>query len=209
MDILFIFFKFTHRFISCSGVGNILNKIATKIRSYWVSSKFKYCHKTVRFGRIAKISCPEYITISERTTFRDYIYLTVWSLAPKISPPSLKIGSDCNFGAYNHITCSNKIEIGNGVLTGKWVTITDNSHGETDYESLQIPPNKRPIVSKGSVVIGNNVWIGDKATILPGVIIGDNSVVAANAVVTKNVPSYSVVGGNPARILSNSILYKR
>ena len=45
------------------------------------------------------------------------------------------------------------------------------------------------------------MWIGDKATILPGVTIGDGVVVAANAVVTKDVPAYSVVGGNPARIL--------
>lgn len=79
--------------------------------------------------------------------------------------------------------------------------ITDNSHGETDYDSLKMPPIKRPITSKGPVIIGNNVWIGDKATILPGVTIGDGSVIAANAVVTKDVPPYSVVGGNPAIVL--------
>lgn len=79
--------------------------------------------------------------------------------------------------------------------------ITDNSHGETDYDSLKMLPIKRPITSKGPVIIGNNVWIGDKATILPGVTIGDGSVIAANAVVTKDVPPYSVVGGNPAIVL--------
>lgn len=113
----------------------------------------------------------------------------------------LKIGSHCSFGAFNHITCANKVIIGDYCLTGKWVTITDNSHGETDYDSLCMPPGKRPVTSKGPVIIGTNVWIGDKATILPGVTIGDGVVVAANAVVTKDVPAYSVVGGNPARIL--------
>lgn len=88
-------------------------------------------------------------------------------------------------------------------MTGKWVTITDNSHGDTDYNSLSIPPIKRPVTSKGPVFIGNNVWIGDKATILPGVTIGDGAVIAANAVVTKDVPPYSVVGGNPVRILKS------
>ena len=68
-------------------------------------------------------------------------------------------------------------------------------------EHLQIPPLKRPIISKGEVVIGNNVWIGDKATILPGVTIRDSVVVAANAVVTKDVPAYSMVAGNPAKII--------
>lgn len=83
------------------------------------------------------------------------------------------------------------------------MTITDNSHGETDYDSLCMPPSKRLITSKGPVIIGNNVWIGDKATILPGVTIGDGVVVAANAVVTKDVPAYSVVGGNPVKILKS------
>lgn len=117
--------------------------------------------------------------------------------------PFLKIGSHCAFGAFNHITCANKVIIGDYCLTGKWGTITDNSHGETDYNSLCLPPSKRLIISKGPVIIGNNVWIGDKATILPGVTIGDGVVVAANAVVTKDVPAYSVVGGNPARILKS------
>ena len=89
------------------------------------------------------------------------------------------------------------------MLTGKWVTITDNSHGETDKTTLGMRPQERPITSKGPVIIGNNVWIGDKATILPGVTIGDGAVIAANAVVTKDVPAYSVVGGNPARVIKN------
>ena len=115
--------------------------------------------------------------------------------------PYLKIEDNCNFGAYNHITCANKVVIGEYCLTGKWVTITDNSHGETDYDSLLLPPKQRDITTKGPVVIGKNVWIGDKATILPGVTIGDGAVIAASAVVTKDVPAYSVVGGNPAKIM--------
>ena len=114
--------------------------------------------------------------------------------------PELTIGSCCYFGAYNHITCANKIVIGDDLLTGKWVTITDNSHGATDYDSLQVEPIRRPIESKGPVNIGNNVWIGDKATILPGVTIGDGAVIAANCVVTKDVPACCVVAGNPGKL---------
>ncbi|MEF2552368.1 CatB-related O-acetyltransferase [Aurantimonas sp. A2-1-M11] len=54
---------------------------------------------------------------------------------------------------------------------------------------------------KGDTRIGNDVWIGEKATIMPGVTIGDGAIVAAHAVVTRDVPSYGVVGGNPARLI--------
>ena len=106
--------------------------------------------------------------------------------------------------AYNHITCANKIIIGDSLLTGKWVTITDNSHGETDKVTLGMRPQKRPISSKGPVEIGNNVWIGDKATILPSVTIGDGAVIAANSVVIKDVLAYGVVGGNPAKVIKRN-----
>ena len=91
--------------------------------------------------------------------------------------------------------------IGNGVLTGRFVLITDNAHGGTAKEELVIAPASRTIVSKGEVVIGNNVWLGDKVTILPGIHIGDGAVIGANSVVTKNIPAYAVACGNPARII--------
>ena len=58
-------------------------------------------------------------------------------------------------------------------------------------------------MSKGEVVIGNNVWIGDKATILAGVTVGDNVIVGANSVVTKDIPSNTMVAGVPARIINS------
>lgn len=119
--------------------------------------------------------------------------------------PVLIIGDDCNFGAFTHITCSNKIIIKNNLLSGKWVTISDNNHGNTDLDSLSIHPIEREIVSKGSVIIEDDVWIGDKVTILSNVVIGKGAVVAANSVVTKSVPSYSVVAGNPAKIIKKNI----
>lgn len=177
----------------------ILDK-CNALYSEWISAKMASCGQCVRFLKIGMLHCPQYIHIGNNTSFGKEIYLTSWDSGGK---PFLKIGDNCRFGAYNHITCANKVIIGNNCLTGKWVTITDNSHGETDSATLKISPIKRAITSKGPVVIGNNVWIGDKATILPGVSIGDGAVVAANAVVTKNVPSYSVVGGNPARIIKS------
>lgn len=148
----------------------------------------------------------EHIYIGEGTHIGEHCIITAWesTYAGGDFHPEIKIGKGCGLGEYNHITSTNKIIIGDNLLTGRWVTITDNSHGETDYATLQIPPILRIVTSKGPVVIGNNVWIGDKATILPGVTIGDGVVVAANSVVTKDVPEYCVVAGNPAKIIKKT-----
>lgn len=179
------------------------SNVIKKLRSYWLLSIFAKCHSTVTFGKIGRIHGSKCITIAEKTKFGDFCYLTCW---PELvnKKPTLDVGANCNFGGFNHITCTNKIAIGNNILTGRWVTITDNNHGDTSQEMLQMHPLNRPIVSKGSVIIEDDVWIGDKATILAGVHIGKGSVIAANAVVTKDVPAYSIAAGNPAKILKRN-----
>lgn len=172
------------------------------IRSKWLIPQFKSCGKNSRFEEIGMLVGAENISIGDFCFFTKGFYLTAWTKNGKNG--NITIGNSCDFGAYNHITATNKIVIGDNLLTGKWVTITDNSHGESTFEMMQIHPSKRPNVSKGPVIIGKNVWIGDKVTILPGVTIGDGAIIAANAVVTKNVPSYSIVAGNPARILKQT-----
>jgi acetyltransferase-like isoleucine patch superfamily enzyme len=143
------------------------------------------------------------IRVGDNTYFGKNLQLTAWhSNEDGKAKPTIMIGQNCKFGNYNHITAINSIVIGNGVLTGKFVTITDNSHGNPCIcRQLNIPPAERPTFSKGGVVIGDNVWIGDKATILPNVTIGDGCIIGANAVVTKDIPAFCVVGGNPAIII--------
>ena len=68
---------------------------------------------------------------------------------------------------------------------------------------MNISPYCRPLISKGPVIIEDNVWIGEKVSIMPGVHIGFGAIIAANAVVTTDIPSYCVVGGIPAKIIKN------
>ena len=174
--------------------------------AYWVRNSFKSCPLSVRFGKIGCLHDTECISIGEKCGFADYIYLTAWKeYQGDHFTPELVIGKRCSFGAFNHITCINKVIIGDNCLTGKWVTISDNNHGTTDFDILHEAPVKRKLYTKGPVIIGNNVWIGDKATILGGVTVGDGAVIAANSVVTKDVPAYSVVGGNPARVIKRGV----
>jgi UDP-3-O-[3-hydroxymyristoyl] glucosamine N-acyltransferase len=112
--------------------------------------------------------------------------------------PILRIGNNCTLGMYNTINCCNRIEIGDNFLSGKNVTINDTSHGEFERGQLKMAPIDRPLLSKGAITIGRNVWVGDNVVILGNVKIGDGVIVAAGSVVIKDVPSYSLVAGVPA-----------
>lgn len=171
--------------------------------SQWISSKLK-CHDCAFRRPINNICGEKYITIGKGTDFGKQMVLTAWDQYDDDTfSPEIHIGERCHFGDYVHITAINHITIGNDVLTGRWVTITDNSHGATNLDTLHTAPIDRHLVSKGPVVIGDKVWIGDKATILPGVTIGEGSIIAANAVVTKDVPAYTIVAGNPAKTIKS------
>ena len=85
------------------------------------------------------------------------------------------------------------IVLGDSALIGHNVVLATLNHDEE--------PVKRHILHPAPIVLGKNVWIGANATVVPGVSIGDGAVVAAGAVVTKDVPPNVVVGGVPARIL--------
>ena len=63
------------------------------------------------------------------------------------------------------------------------------------------PPDAPVWPNKGDTMVGNDVWLGNSAVVMPGVTIGDGAIVATSAVVTKNVPPYAIVGGNPAAVL--------
>lgn len=112
--------------------------------------------------------------------------------------PSIIIGEGTWVGKHCSIAAINKVEIGKHVLFAGYVHITDHSHG---YEDITMPISPQPLISKGPVTIEDDCWLGFGCEILSGVHIGKHCVVAARAVVTKDVPPYSIVAGNPARIV--------
>jgi acetyltransferase-like isoleucine patch superfamily enzyme len=106
---------------------------------------------------------------------------------------NITIGNNVFFNTGCSFQDRGGIRIGNGSMLGMNVTIATLNHG------LSI--ETRNITYPSPVIIGDNVWIGSNATILPGVTIGNNSVVAAGAVVTKDVPENTVVAGVPAKVV--------
>jgi len=109
----------------------------------------------------------------------------------------LKIGDHSNIGAYNYIGCSGYIEIGNDVMLSPRVSIYSENHNFSDIET----PIKSQGVSKGITIIEDNCWIAANSIILSNVKIKRGSIVAAGAVVTKDVEENSIVGGNPAKLI--------
>lgn len=142
------------------------------------------------------------LTIGDHTVINAHAVMELWSkYGEETYEPEVKIGNHCNIGEYCHISSINKITIGDGLLTGRFVYIGDNGHGGLSKEESQIPPEQRKLSSKGEIVIGKNVWIGDKVTILSGVTIGDGAIIGANSVVTHDVPSNCICGGIPAKVI--------
>ena len=115
--------------------------------------------------------------------------------------PEIIIGSHCNIGEYCHITAIRRITIGDGLLTGRFVYIGDNAHGELSREEADIPPACRHLTSKGGIRIGCNVWIGDRVSIFGGVSIGDNVIIGAGSIVTHDIPSNCLAAGSPAKVV--------
>lgn len=110
---------------------------------------------------------------------------------------ALVIGDRCVIGIRSGITAHESIEIGNDVWFGQDVYVTDANHGMDDPDV----PIGRQTGDHHPVRIGDGCWLGHGCVVLPGVTIGRHSVVAASAVVTTDVPDYSVAAGVPARIV--------
>ena len=109
----------------------------------------------------------------------------------------IKLGNHFVLNSYSRVVAHEQICIGENVVIARFVSILDHDHalgkekGTFELRGYTTAPIK----------IGNNVWIGDKVSILKGVTIGDNVIIGANAVVTKDIPSNVVAGGVPAKIV--------
>ena len=188
-------------------ISNLIKDYMTFIYTGYNKRYFKHFGNNSIIKPTAILFCGlNYIEVGSNVRIGKDVQLTAWDSNNGVSfNPHIIIGDGTQIGSGAHITAINSIVIGKNVLTGKNVTITDNAHGGTEIEDLSKSPMIRVVESKGPVEIEDNVWIGDKATILANVRIGKGSIIGANAVVTKDVPEYTIVGGNPAKIIRRVI----
>jgi acetyltransferase-like isoleucine patch superfamily enzyme len=108
---------------------------------------------------------------------------------------SVVLGDNCTINPYATIRA--KFRCGHGVRIGAYACIVGFNHG---FDRIDIPIYEQPHTSKG-IVLGDDIWVGAQVTIVDGVTVGSHAILAGGAVVTRDVPDYAIVGGNPAKII--------
>lgn len=147
------------------------------------------------FGEACFVS-PQAIVLPDQLTLGDRSYIAGGAI---VRSTRLVTGSDCSINSYSVL--SGDITMGNGVRIASHASLYGFNHG---YAVTDVPVFRQPLTVKG-IVIEDDVWIGANAVILDGVRIGSHSIVAAGAIVTRDVPAYSIVGGNPARLIRSRL----
>jgi carbonic anhydrase/acetyltransferase-like protein (isoleucine patch superfamily) len=150
-----------------------------------------------RLGRRAKLVEPQLIHVGHGVTLGEGAWLNAKDERGD-GMPTLRIGDDTSIGRLAQINAWRSVTIGCNVLIADRVFISDADHSYLDTDT---PILLQGDGFRGAVILRDGCWIGIGAVILPGVTIGRNAVVAANAVVTRDVPDRAIVGGIPAKII--------
>ncbi|WP_455683906.1 sugar O-acetyltransferase [Thomasclavelia sp.] len=165
----------------------------------WIEQFREICQETIRLSM--ELNC-RYHTPEEIRNIMSNLTGKKVDDTFRLFPPfyadfgkNITIGKDVFINSGCHFQDQGGITIGDGSLIGHNVVLATVNH--------DLDPKNNRKNHYAPIIIGNHVWIGSNATVLPGVTIGEWSVVAAGAVVTKDVPPFTVVGGLPARILKN------
>lgn len=179
-----------------SGLKARLRRYGGQMRAGWISLTNRDAHLAARvfFHRGTKLTLEQggkaCIGVSGKIDDFAQIHVRLGRLT---------IGERAHIGIGTIITCRESITIGDDALIAEYVTIRDQDHR---YGGPEVTAKNG--FDTAPIAIGDNVWIGAKATITKGVTIGDNAVVGAGAVVTKDVPANSIVGGIPAKVIGQT-----
>ena len=195
-------------------------KAAQLIRGFFVKLHFRRGHKGKRIfiGKRVKIKCRKKISCGRGVTIGDYTYIDALSRGGIEFGNNVSLGRNCiiectgvirelgekliiedgvGIAANAFIAVRGEVHIGKNCIFGPNVRIHAENH---NFSELDTPIRLQGATRKG-VTIGEDCWVGSGVTILDGVHIGNHCIIAAGAVVNKDVPDYAIVGGVPAKVL--------
>jgi len=172
---------------------------------YWYI-RTRFVFKNARLIRFPfDLRGKKYVTVDVGLTTGNYCRIEVIKINYN-DLPSLKIGKNLQINNSVHIACAKSVSIGDDVLIASNVFITDHNHGNYSGIEEHDNPFSKPIERKiyaSPVTIGNRVWLGEHVCVLPGVTIGDGSIIGASSIVNKNIPPNCIAVGIPAKVIKH------
>ena len=198
-------------------MSKYLNKVNVRIRGLYrkisVNISFLFTKRRINWSSKLHIHTGGEIDIGHGSTLQEQTAVEVFdcgqisigsrtsicrgSILFVLDDAHFSIGNNSYVGEYNNIRCTSEIRIGNNVRISQFITITDGQYNFSNKNQLIGDQGYK----KDKVIIGDDVWVGSNSIILPGVKIGKGVVVGAGSVVTKDIPDYAVVVGNPAKVI--------
>jgi acetyltransferase-like isoleucine patch superfamily enzyme len=197
-------------------VSVLIKRVVMLVRGFLKTGKKVFIGNNTKIQNTRNIVFGKSVTIdnycvidgfsSEKIIIGDCVKIGAFSTLSSTSHMSkygkgLKIGNNSAVGQFTEFGAAGGIEIGNDVIMGSYISFHSENHNFNDPSKLI---REQGVTSKG-IKIGNNIWVGAKVTFLDGCVVGDNSVVAAGAVVNGIYPINSIIGGVPAKVLKSTI----
>ncbi len=178
-------------------IQGVPGRVGRLMRRVYFKAVFKKSGSNLSISNNVEISCPRNIKVGNNVSFLSGGVLRACDRA------ELSIGDF--FSANGNVRiiadCGGRIVIGNNIMIGPNTVIRSSNH---IFSRLDIPMNTQGHTA-GDILIGNDVWIAANVVILPNVKIGAHSIVAAGAVVNKDVPEYAIVAGVPAKVIATRL----
>ena len=183
---------------------SVISQALTQLFSRWVCATYPFASvgRNVRmhFTTLLSRQIAPGIKIGNSVIIRNHAWINTFDLSPGEDEVKIVIEDHCVINAQCVISAKNKIHLEPHVMVSACALIMDHNHA---YEDLNVPIQAQGLTPGGTIRIEEGCWIGHGAAIVASqgeLVLGRNCVVAANALVTRSFPPYSVIVGNPARL---------